>query len=108
MTLSASQILAAHDFRSQVVPVPEWGGEVRIRTFSLRVKEALEECYLSKKQTGIRAIMLAGSICDDTGRLLFDADNVAALEEKSGEVCNRLFEAIAELNKSDVEDDAKN
>jgi hypothetical protein len=34
--LSVDEILQAKDFRDEVVPVPAWGGAVRVRTLPLR------------------------------------------------------------------------
>ena len=40
--LTKEQIQAANDLRSKIIPIPEWGGEVRIQTATVkRVSEVL-------------------------------------------------------------------
>jgi len=40
--LSKTAILAANDLKSEDIEVPEWGGAVRVRSFTGRERDAFE------------------------------------------------------------------
>ncbi|GAC1475640.1 MAG: hypothetical protein NVSMB9_28520 [Isosphaeraceae bacterium] len=108
--LSKAQILAADDLRRDVVEVPMWGGSVHVRTLRLSERLALEKA-LADAPVNALAILVAASVCDDQGVLLFSPDDIPALEAKSVEALSILAPAITRLNKittSDVEELAKN
>lgn len=114
MLLSRDQILGADDLPRRSVSVPEWGGEVIVRTLSGRERDEWEVA-VSKRSGGtpqnIRAAWAAATICDDAGQPLFTVEDVEALGRKSGAALARVFDVAAQLNHltdSDVEDLEKN
>jgi hypothetical protein len=113
MTLSRDQILAARDFATATVPVPEWGGDVLVRTMNVRQALALTEFTKRDGVTGadLAARVLADTVCDDAGTLLFTEEDAAGLLEKNAAPLMRVFEAAMGLNKQTdkaAEDIAKN
>jgi hypothetical protein len=108
MTLDRATILQARDFTFETVPVPEWGGDIMVRTMTNKEREALDDWYLSKdgekNLKGFRALLAASTVCDDTGALLFTPDDIPALEQKSFAAMQRVYQASAALNKLRAQD----
>lgn len=116
--LTREQILAAVDQKIEEVHVPEWDGTVFIRNMTGKARDRFDrsrfklvgkEVELIHENT--RAALLAATLCDHEGKLIFSEADVAALGEKNGAVLDRLFEIsqrLSGLRKEDVEDRAKN
>lgn len=107
MALSKDQILAASDLPTQTVPVPEWGGDVIVRTMTGAARDAYEASMVVLKEDGkrvadltnMRAKLVAATLVDDAGSLLFSAaSEVEALAAKSASVLERLFKVAQSLN----------
>lgn len=93
MALSKAKILSANDVKlSDPVPVPEWGGDVYIKTLSGTERDAFEEAYAEQKMKAFRVRFLVLTLADESGERLFSDADVAALSNKSSIVINRLFE----------------
>jgi len=93
MALSKAAILAAKDTKlSEAIPVPEWGGDVFVKTLSGTERDAFEEAYSEQKMKSFRARFLVLTLCDDKGQRLFEDSDVAEIGKKSSVVINRLFE----------------
>lgn len=113
-TLSKDQILSANDLELRKVEVPEWGGDVYIRVMSVGERDAYENEWVRKKDTGVddfRAKFLVRCLVDEKGVRLFDNGDVEKLASKSARVVNRLWQAAMEHNNlSDeaIEELAKN
>lgn len=97
--LSRDQILSADDLPKQVVPVPEWGGSVYVRTMSGTERDDFESAYLKDKTKDIRARLAVATVCDEQGNALFTPADIPALGKKSSAALTRIFEAAMGLNK---------
>ena len=113
--LTKEQILAHDDLKSEIVPVPEWGGEVRVCTMSGFARDRFEAGITGKNggmnMQNIRAKLAAATIIDEAGKLLFDENDLVKLGNKSCAALDRVFAAAQRLNlitNSDVEELAKN
>lgn len=116
--LTRDAILSASDVREEDVPVPEWGGTVRVRGLTGKQRKALSESLLDQKgqastrkaidlQTRLPAMCMIG----EDGRRLFDDEDVALLNEKSAAALKRVFDVAARLSglsDDDVEEMSKN
>lgn len=113
--LSKDDILNADDRRYEIVPVPEWGGEVRLRSLSGRERDAFEASFTEtrggKKKDNIenfRARLVATCAVDESGKLLFaNKAEVELLGNKSVAALQRLFDKCNEMNgisESDIEE----
>ena len=99
MALSKTAILAAKDTKlSDPVPVPEWGGDVFVKTLTGTERDAFEDAYAENKMKAFRCRFLVLTLCDDKGQRLFEDADVAELGKKSSVVINRLFEAAWKHN----------
>lgn len=113
--LDRAAILAAPDLAHEDVPVPEWGGVVRIAAFSAAARDSFELWVVQSRQKGsfvnVRAALVARCAVDAEGRRLFSDSEVEALGAKSAAALDRLFEVAGRLNRvteGDIEDLEKN
>lgn len=118
MLLTREQILAADDLSIEDVPVPEWGGIVRVRGLTGAERDGLEAETVSlqgrtphMKMENFRARLVARSMVDDAGKRLFTLRDVEALGQKSAVALQRVFEVaqrLSGLSAGDVEELVKN
>ena len=116
--LTRDQILSANDLETKLVPVPGWGGEVKIQALTGAQRDAFEASMLAAKGkdqqrnlVNIRARLCALSIVDESGNRLFTDADVKFLGNKSAAALQSVFEAAQKLNgmtPSDVEELAGN
>jgi len=112
--LTREEILEADDIKTEKVEVPEWGGDVFIRTMSGAERDDFEASLIKGKKTNlsnIRAKLCALVIIDDKDKRLFAEKDVFVLGRKSAKALDRVFVAAQKLNgisSEDVEDMVKN
>jgi hypothetical protein len=99
MALSKAKILAAKDVKlSEAIPVPEWGGDVYVRTISGTERDKFEEAYSEQKMKAFRVRFLVLTLADESGERLFGDADIDALGGKSSVVINRLFDKAWQHN----------
>jgi hypothetical protein len=102
MPLTREQIDAASDAKIITVKAPELGGEVCIRLMSVGDRDSYELKLLEGEGKAIpdfRSELLARTLCDATGNLLYPgAEGVAALKTRSSDVMHRLWHAALKHN----------
>lgn len=105
--LGKDQILGAEDSEYRDVPVPEWGGTVRIMGISGTGRDAHESSFfvfgtggkiVGKNFKNSRARLLALTLVDEDGQRLFTEKDITALGAKSGKVLDRLYDIAKELS----------
>jgi hypothetical protein len=111
--LSRDAIFDADDRSFDVVPVPEWGGEVRIRSITGRQRDQYESSLMDDRGNdrklnlrNARAKLIVLCAVDENGQALFTADDVNRLGSKNAKPVDRLFDAckkIAGLTDEDVD-----
>jgi len=116
--LTAEQILAASDIKTETVPVPEWGGEVNVRGLTGAQRDAFEESMFvgrgkDRKENfaNLRARLIVLCAVNEQGQPIFTEKQVDALSKKSAAALDRVFEAaqrLSGLSKKDTEDLAGN
>jgi hypothetical protein len=116
--LSKQQIIDAPDIKSEMVSVPEWDGEVEVKTLSGKERDDFESqiVQLRGKKTevtldNLRAKLCSLAIIDEKGARMFDEDEVDDLGKKSAPALQRVFivaQRLAGLTESDVENLVKN
>lgn len=106
--LTREAILAAQDLRRERVEVPEWGGDVFVRTMTGTERDEFEEFLLKAKARGMRAELVARTLTDEAGVRLFQkAEDIELLGGKASAALDRLFTVAQRLNgfsQQDIED----
>lgn len=114
--LKREQILSADDLKRESVSVPEWGGEVLVRTMTGAERDAFEAAIGGGKArqvntANIRARLVALTVVDEAGARLFADGDMEALGRKSAAALDRCFSVAMRLNglsAKDVEELEKN
>jgi hypothetical protein len=113
--LKPEQILKAKDMKTELVHVPEWGGDVLVSVISGTKKDEYEMSLVDNKgkvnPKNIRAKLLVASCVNEDGSPLFTRDHIVALGAKSAAAIDRVFSVAQRLNavnEEDVEELAKN
>lgn len=96
--LDRESILNVDDRPTRVVQVPEWGGEVRVRSMSGAARDEVDAAFLAGDPRGVKALVVALTACDESGALLFTREDVEALQEKNAVALERVFEAGWEVS----------
>lgn len=122
--LSRDDILSANDITIERLPVPEWGGEVFVKTISASERGLIEARTVEMGRDGqpkniklenLTTLIAFLSLCDETGKRLFtDIKDVEKLGKKSASALDRVAEKaqqLARMSPADLEaltDDLKN
>ena len=103
--LSRDAILAADDREYEVVPCPEWGGEVRLRSLTGAERDAYEQSLVQTRGKSremnlrnARAKLVALCAVDENGNRLFTDADVNALGKKNAKPLDRLFDVARRLS----------
>lgn len=116
--LTRDAILTADDLPRELVSVPEWGGEVYVRTMTGEERDGFEAEMVevkgknqSQNLKNLRARLAARTMCDEAGAGLFTPADAAALGKKSAAALDRVLAVAMRLNglgEKDVEELVKN
>ncbi|MFE6223332.1 hypothetical protein [Streptomyces sp. NPDC057854] len=118
--LNRAQIDQADDTAHEDVPVPEWGGEVRVVGMSGTDRNAYQSSLVrlgpDGKPRGVvlddqTAKLLARCLVDEDGQKLYSPKEIAVLGAKNGAVLERLARVarrLSGLQDGAVEDAAGN
>jgi hypothetical protein len=104
--LTKASILASKDLKTETVDVPEWGGQVTIRTMTGADRDAFENSLFvmdgngtrRTDMTNMRAKLVALTVVDDSGNPMFTLQEAANLGEKSSAALQRIFAVAQALN----------
>ncbi|MFD8117096.1 hypothetical protein [Streptomyces microflavus] len=109
--LTKDQILSAEDITVEVFPVPEWGGDVRLRMLTAAERDRFEASTIEtrggkQKQNlaNLRARLVALCIVDENGVRVFQSGDVTRLGNKSASALQRLFDKCNEMNALSEDD----
>ena len=109
--LSREAILAAQDTVLEVVAVPEWGGDVTVRSLTGAERDWLESQIVHREGKtvttnleNLRAKLAAMTLCDAEGQRLFTEQDITALAAKSAAALDRVFQVAARLSALREED----
>lgn len=98
--LTREQILQCDDLPREIIKVPEWGGEVQVRTMTGTDRDAFEASLIGKegRLENVRARLVSLAVCDESGDRLFGDADIAALGAKSAKALDRVFAVAQRLN----------
>lgn len=100
--LTREQILGANDLPRVKVKVPEWGGDVYVKTMDGAERTAFEAAQIGDKENNvnrIRARLCVACVVGEDSVPLFTEDDVDALQKKSGAALTRVMLPAMKLNK---------
>lgn len=104
--LTRDQILSSDDLGREKVDVPEWSGEVYVRTMTGSERDMYELKMLDAQKKGgitgiqdIRATLAALTVCTDDGAPIFSLSDIEALGRKSCAALDRVCEVAQRLNR---------
>lgn len=116
--LTRERILAIEDRQIEIVPVPEWGGKVRVKGLNGRERDLLESTIMEQRGRDMkanlqnyRAKLVVLSCVRHDGAPLFNLADVKLLGEKSAAAIARVADVasrLAGLTPADVEELTKN
>lgn len=122
--LTRDQILKCNDIQIEKVSVPEWGGDVFVRSLTGSERDWLEASTVVDKIVGkgkksdreidmsnFRAKIVSLATCDKDGTAIFTKDDVLELSKKSAAALQRVFEVaqrLSGLTKEDADELLKN
>lgn len=116
--LTRDQILAADDLKRETLEVPEWGGEVIVRSLTGTERDAFEDSVVKQRGNSrelnlrnARARLVSLSLIDEAGNKLFTDKDVDLLGRKSAAALDRVFAAaqrLSGLTEQDIDELAKN
>ena len=98
--LTRDQILAAEDMKTEDVPVPEWGGSVRVRTMTGLERQQFQKDAQKdgEPKDDFMERLLVACVVDADGKPLFTKKDIEALSGKSAAALERVFKKAATLN----------
>lgn len=106
--LGRTQIDAAIDRKHVDVPVPEWGGTVRLMELSAKDRSLIEATTIGVQGQNVqvrteafqtlRERTVAAAMVDDQNIRIYRDTELDALGKKSGQVVQRLFDIVQELS----------
>ncbi len=105
--LSKEAILAADDLPREIVSVPEWGGQVCVRTMTGTDRDAFEASLISRdsssssqdqRMQNVRARLVSLTLCGESGERLFHDADIESLGRKSARALDRVFAVAQRLN----------
>ena len=108
--LTADQIRSAKDRKIETVHVPEWGGDVCVRSLTAAERGNFET-VISNSPRDMRERLCFMTICNEAGDLIFQPIDLKILGEKSAAAIVRVFDAAFKLSgfgAADVEELEKN
>jgi hypothetical protein len=105
--LSKDDIFKADDLPRETVAVPEWGGDVCVRTMSSEEKDQWEADWLNWKKNVngdeedtayFNAFIAAYTCAGENGAPLFSKSDIKPLAKKSAKALGRIAAVAARLN----------
>jgi hypothetical protein len=116
--LTREQILAADDLKRETIAVPEWGGDVIVKSLTGVERDAFEDSVVKQRGKSrelnlrnARARLVSLSLIDEAGNRLFTDADVELLGKKSAAALDRVFSAaqrLSGLTENDIDELAKN
>lgn len=103
--LTMDEIFAADDTRYETIPVPTWGGSIRIG--SLRAGQMLKWIEANdgpaKRTAGLR--LLQESLVDAQGNRIGKPEHIEKLASRDHHTVTELIQRVLEFNKLNVKED---
>lgn len=100
--LNRAAILDVEDLKHEDVPVPAWGGSVRVRIMTGTERDEFRAAAAAGEggvpMGKFTALLLVATAVDETGARMFALEDVEALGEKSAEALDTVAAVAMRLN----------
>jgi hypothetical protein len=97
--LTLDAIKEADDIKNQTVVIPEWGGDILIKSMSGRLRSNLEQKIASNAPHGdIKMLILLNCCINEDGSRMFKDSDKSWLTEKAAAPLETLFVAICKMS----------
>jgi len=100
--LNKAAILGAEDLKHEDVPVPAWGGTVRVRVMTGAERDEFRSAIATDEGNipmgKFSAALLAATCIDETGARLFEVEDMDVLQEKSAAALDVLAAVAMRIN----------
>jgi hypothetical protein len=99
--LNRDSILQAQDLKTVDEPIPEWGGDIRLRILTAAERFAINTAATvdGKFDPAVfQTVLIEAAAVNEDGTPMFQPGDAAALRGKSAPAISRAFEAAAKLN----------
>jgi len=117
--IGKNNILKAVELKRELVPVPEWGGDVWVQEMDAEQRDFFDRwivqrdmkdengkyIYPEHRSGGMRLRILIATLVDENGKLMFSDLDLPDLAKKSGKVVARLSDVGMKL--SGMSDESK-
>lgn len=88
--LTREQVVACDDRRYETIPIPEWGGEVRVRSLTEPEYHAYRDSVMMRagkdrevNELTMRACLVAACVVDADGKTIFTVDDLTGGKDPS-------------------------
>ena len=110
MLLSKADVFGVEDLKREVVPVPEWGGDVLVRGATAEEADAYQDSLSRTKMDedgktrieehyeNAKARFIVNCIINEDGTRMFTPAEVEKLGKKSAVAINRIYQVAARLS----------
>lgn len=111
--MNKHEILAIKDCKIESFNVPQWGIDLNIKKLNGKERQSLRDWQagLNDADKANQLILVIGfiirTVCDESGKLIFDANDFDALAEKDFDVLCDIFNFGYKLNGFVSDDNAK-
>jgi len=103
--LSKEDILKAQDLPKEIVDIPEWNGQVEVRTQTAKERtQFLKSIRSITEENTIENLAIAFCVYDDKGNRFFSNEDSVLLGNQSAAVVTRLTQSINRLNALGLND----
>lgn len=109
--LNRDAVLKVTDTVTKDIPVPEWGGSLRVRTMTVAERNDFARRASSEDKVSVAAWLVSVLAVDENNKPLFKAEDVPEIERRNFRAVDRVVQAILEVNgisEKKVEEAAKN
>lgn len=108
--LTRDEILRLADIKVEKVEVPQWSGNVYVKMMTGRERDEFDQFVYDTRDDDkkinlhqTRAKLCVLTICDESGKRLFDDGDMVAIGNKSASALERIVAAARKLNALDGE-----
>ena len=115
MALTKDQIFNASDHQIKTLNIPEWGGDICLKTMTGFQRDKYEseilKCQKNNSFVNMRVKLAIYTVCDEDGNLLFEEKDINLLTKKSASALDKIFDEATKMNgisEEDIEELEKN